>query len=254
MTLSAEQWLQTQFFPVVDALPAASDEPADPSSPTAALRVIATLRLSGAVDALVEVGALDADQHERCRTALESKGITSTEVTSRSVGFVSGLVQAHGSRPSPEPDPEPDALVRVIGHGHVFGLVEGEQALLIAVEIWKRAVEADFLIAVDPGMHDARAERGRLLQDWLAKKQRGEATDADRPPMATVMAHPGAATTWLLEAGEASAEGHVASGQGGGDWWRLRVRWDVAVDEQAGGLVLSGAEDGRVIGRSALAW
>jgi hypothetical protein len=255
MALSGEQWLQTQFFPVVDALPAPSEVTAEPSSPTAALTVIASVRLLGAVDALVAVGALDAEQHERCRQALEARGVTSTKVEHRSVSFVSGLVAARSERRDAEPEPGPDRLVRVLGDGDVFGLVEGEQAVLIAVEIWGRTVHADFLIAVDPARDEARAERARQMHEWLAKKQAGEATDADRPlPMATAMTHPGATTTWLLEAGGASVEGRLVAGQGGGEWWRLGIEWDVAVEDNAGALDISAKEDGRIVGRSTLRW
>ncbi|MDX6198611.1 MAG: hypothetical protein QOJ79_1762 [Actinomycetota bacterium] len=252
MVLSAEQWLQTHFFPLVDSLPAPAD--ADPSSPTTALAVIAALRLSGAVDALAAVGALDVDQQERCRAALEAKGVSSAKVSTSSVALFSGLVEVRGNRPEPEPDPRPDRLVRVLGDGRVFGLVEGEQAVLIAVEVWERSVHADFLIAVDPAAHEVRDERARLMRDWLQKKHAGEATDADRPLVSMAMSHPGAATTWLLEADGRSVEGRVASGQGGQDWWRLRVQWDVAADDSARELVVSGTEEGRVIGRSVLAW
>ncbi|MDT7538734.1 MAG: hypothetical protein QOI82_2319 [Actinomycetota bacterium] len=251
MALSAEQWLQTHFFPVVASLP----DPAtvDTSSPTTALAVIASMRLLGAVDALVAVGALDAAQEQRCRKALEPKGVTTKEWTVTVSGFVSGLAQTPPSPAEAEPH-QPDRLVRVLGSGQVFGLVEGEQAVLVAVELWERTVHADFLIAVSPTAEAARADRGRQLRQWVAKKQAGEVTDADRPPMSGAMAHPGSATTWLLDAGGASVEGNVVAGQGGGDWWRLRVQWDVAASEATEELVISGTEQSRVIGRSALVW
>jgi hypothetical protein len=245
MALSAEQWLQTHFFPVVASLP----DPAtgDTSSPTTALAVIASMRLLGAVDALVAVGALDAEQEQRCRKALEPKGVTTTQVRSQAVGFMSALSRVREPGEEVEPD-QPDRLLTVLGSGQVFGLVEGEEAVLIAVEVWERTVHADFLIAVDPAVAEVRAERGRQLRDWFAKKQAGEATDADRPLMATGMTHPGAATTWLLDAGGASVEGNVVAGQGGGDWWRLRVQWEVAAGKE-GALVISAREDGRIVGR-----
>jgi hypothetical protein len=250
MALSAEQWLETHFFPVVESLPAAGT--ADPSSPATALAVIASMRLQAALDALVAVGALDDEQEARCRKALEPKGVTSTQVTSRAVGFMSGLVQLRGAGDAGEPEPQhPDRLVRVLGSGQVFGLVEGEQAVLIAVEIWQRTVHADFLIAVDPGSHEARLERGRQLREWFTKRQAGEVTDADRPPMSTAMTQPGSATTWLLDVGGTSEEGRVVAGQGGGEWWRLRIQWEVAAEHEAA-LVISAREAGRIVGRAEL--
>ncbi|MDT7571757.1 MAG: hypothetical protein QOE05_1931 [Actinomycetota bacterium] len=254
MALSAEQWLQTHFFPVVESLPAPGEVEQSASSPTAALAVISAMRLSGALDALVAVGAVDAEQHERCRSALAAKGVTSERVSHRAIGFVSGLVRARGSRGHAEADTSPDRLVRVLGDGHVFGLVEGEQAVLIAVEIWERTVHAEFLIAVDPAAEEARSERGRELADWFARKQAGEVPEGDRPPMPSAATHPGATTTWLLEVGGSSVEGRVAAGQGGGDWWRLGIRWDVAVGHEPDRLVLSATEQDRVVGRSTLSW
>jgi hypothetical protein len=58
----------------------------------------------------------------------------------------------------------------------------------------------------------------------------------------------------MLDAGDVSKEGHVAAGQGGGDWWRMDVQWDVAVPEDCAELIVSATEDGRVVGRSALSW
>ena len=115
MALSGEQWLETHFFRVVDALPAPSEENPDPSSPTAALTVFATMRLLGAVDALVGVGALDAEQHERCRKALEPKGVIPSEWTVHSTSVLSGFVDERGSRGKAKPKPGPDRLVRVLG-------------------------------------------------------------------------------------------------------------------------------------------
>jgi hypothetical protein len=250
MALSAEQWLQAHFFPVVESLPAAGD--ADPTSPATALAVIASMRLQGALDALVAVGALDDEQEARCRKALEPKGVTTKQWTATSVGFMSGLVQSRGAGTEVEPEPEqPDRLLRVLGSGQVFGLVEGEQAVLIAVEIWQRSVHADLLIAVEPGSDEARLERARQLREWFTKRQAGEVTDADRPPMSTAMTHPGAATTWLLDVGGTTAEGSVVAGQGGGEWWRLRVQWEVAAEHQAV-LVISAREAERIVGRAEL--
>ena len=97
MALSAEQWLQTQFFPLVESLPAPA-EAEQASGTMAALAVISAMRLSGALDALVAVGVLDDEQHDRCRKALAAKGITESKVSHRSVAFVSGLVAERGSR------------------------------------------------------------------------------------------------------------------------------------------------------------
>ncbi|MDT7548326.1 MAG: hypothetical protein QOE84_720 [Actinomycetota bacterium] len=264
MALSGEQWLQTQFFPVVDSLPAASSwasqpsssasQPSSSASPLAAISAIAAIRLLGAVDALVAVGVLDDEQQRRCRAAMEPKGVTSEEVTVSSFSLVSGFAQASGGEAAPKPVDQPDRIVRVLADGHVFGLVDGEQAVLICVEVWQRSVRASFLIAVSPAAEHERSARTRQMRDWFLKKQAGEATDADRPAMSTAQRHPGAAASWLLDADGQSTQGAVVAGQGGSDWWRVDVQWDVAVGENCRELHVSATEDRRLIGRSVLGW
>jgi hypothetical protein len=260
MALSGEQWLKTHFFPVVDSLPAtsasqpSSSQPSSSASPLAAIRAIAAIRLLGAVDALAAVGVLDDEQQRRCRAAMEPKGVTSEEVTVSSISLVSGFAQASGGEAAPKPVDQPDRIVRVLADGHVFGLVDGEQTVLICVEVWERSVRASLLIAVSPVAEHERSARSRQMRDWLLKKQAGEATDENRPPMSTALRHPGAAASWLLDADGQSTPGAVVAGQGGSDWWRVDVQWDVAVGESCRELQVSATEDGRLIGRSLLRW
>jgi hypothetical protein len=251
MALSGEQWLQTHFFPVVDSFPAATAAPGDgPASP---LMAFAALRLLGALDALADTGVLDAEQQQRSRSALEPKGVTTKQWEVRSVGLMTAALATHPYGEA-APPAEPDRLVRVVGDGRVFGIIDGEQAVLTSLEIWQRHVRASFLIATSPSGESERLERSRELREWIARRQSGEATAADRPPMPARPTHPGSDATWLLASGDTSTEGTVTAGHGGGEWWRMDVTWDVTAAEELGALEVSATEDGRVVGRTLIRW
>ena len=254
MALSGDEWLEQHFFPVVDSLP--SVDKVDPTSRETAFAAFVAFRLLGAVDALAQVGVLDDEQEERCRSVLAQKGVTTSRerhVAVRSFHTLATGTVVVGEEAEREPQ-EPDRLVRVLGSGQVFGLVDGEEAVLVCVEVWQRTVRASLLLAVSPEAEHARRERARELQEWLAKRHAGEIAAGEHPPMASRLSHPGAATTWLLDAAGRPVEGRVVQGNGGTTWWRVDVEWPLAVPEDCRELDISATEDGRVIGRATISW
>ncbi len=254
MALTGEQWLRTHFYPAVASLPTVSAS--DPGSGASPLTAFAATRLLGAVDALASVGVLDHEQQERCRAAMELKGVTSERVTVNSFEFVSAIAGTAADGPGPPPVEEPDRLVRVLGDGRVFGLVGGEQAVLSCVEVWQRSVRGSFLIAASPSIASAQLDRSRQVREWLAHQQVGEGSDGIRPPMPAPVAHPGSDATWLLDFDGSPKVGAVVAGRGGSriDWWRIDVEWPLTLGEDCRELQLSATEAGRVVGRSTLRW
>jgi hypothetical protein len=252
MALDGEQWLRTHFFPVVDSLPAPGDS--DSAPPSKAVAAFAAIRLLGAVDALTEVGVLDEEQQGRCRAALEPKGVTRTkQFAVQSIGVLTATTQDSGGA-AQQHEELPDSLVRVIGSGQLFGLIDDEQAVLLCTEVWRRTVRASFLLATSPVAEAERIDRHRELREWFAKKQAGEVDDGERPPMSAGMRHPGSGATWSLRTPEGVTEGRMASGSGGGEWWRVDIEWQVALPTECREVEISATEESRVVGRATVAW
>jgi hypothetical protein len=247
--LTSDEWLDREFFPVVASLPDMSEP--DVTDQMRTLAAIIGLKMMGSIDALVSVGVVTAEQEERCRTALEAKGLKEERKTVVSFSSaVSGLVTAGRLAPTAPASVVKDRLRKVVGANQIVGLVEDEPCTLVSVEIWGQRVRAGLLIEVGDEAGELQTERHRQLADWLHAKRIGEATDADRPDFGPGHGFPGMSVTWVLEAADNRVVGVLASGHGGDGWRRIEVEWDLTLPDNCAELVITAQNDSQVTGKA----
>jgi hypothetical protein len=152
---------------------------------------------------------------------------------------VSGVVTVQGDEGGEQPATGKDRIRQVVAVNEVFGRVHDQACILTVVEIWDRHVRAAFLAEIGDRERADREEFHRALGEWMRAKRRGEATEADRPDMARAHGFPGMSVTWVVEGAGVRSERRGATGQGGEDWQRLEVEWDLALPDRCDELVIS---------------
>ena len=246
VALTAGQWLEREFFPVLSSTPGLTDEQPEEMK---VLQAVIGLRLMGALDALSAVGALTAEQQSRCQAALEAKGLKEERRVITSVGT---LVAGTATIDSGEDATPVDRLQRVVAVNRVVGLIEDEPCVLTALEIWQHSVHAHLLIDVGPQAAAEQHRHAAELTEWIRARDAGETTDADRPSLGLPHGFPGRSVTWVVEAAGRRARGRLMSGHGDSQFRRLEIAWDLTLPDDCTELVLIAEDGDQVTGRVAV--